>query len=393
MFSNSLVNFFKQGINSSKILHNVVCKRNLYEPAAIGIDKYQFYRDKLSNQYSEVDRQTFFKRMTSFSDPESLSLIFTEDLKQIVHMINDNEEELSLVEKMMKKFNQQSKGLRFGNFTFGPVVMRMYYHLNKPESALKMFFEPELEGFFNHLTSYQILMDLLFINAKYDEILNVYKTIQERQLQIAKFPKGVMMLVYAACYKLNTSEAFEYACKLWTEQQEAGHIPIRKTVTFFAANALNQNSPHIALEVISTIRNQAYVTLRNIKVVALSDLGRIQDVLPILRSVLSLDQPSDSYNIAVKQTFCRDVINIVKNAVEKSDNEGIMMEFNRILSQFDELSIISESTLDSILCSNVKMIERPDKDFRQNTMVAASYDNSRPFKKREYKRPGLSEML
>jgi len=59
-----------------------------------------------------------------------------------------------------------------------------------------------MDGFFNHLSSYQILMDLLFINGKFNEILSVYKSIQEKQLQIAKFPKGVMMLVFAACYKL-----------------------------------------------------------------------------------------------------------------------------------------------------------------------------------------------
>lgn len=65
-----------------------------------------------------------------------------------------------------------------------------------------MFNDPEMDGFFNHLSSYQILMDLLFINGMFDEILTVYKSIQDRQLQIAKFPRGVMMLVFAACYKL-----------------------------------------------------------------------------------------------------------------------------------------------------------------------------------------------
>lgn len=65
-----------------------------------------------------------------------------------------------------------------------------------------MFNDPEMDGFFNHLSSYQVLMDLLFINEKFDQILGVYKSIQDKQLQIAKFPKGVMMLVFAACYKL-----------------------------------------------------------------------------------------------------------------------------------------------------------------------------------------------
>lgn len=100
---------------------------------------------------------------------------------------------------------------------------------------------------------------------------------------------------------------------MWNEQLEAGHSPIRKTITFFAANAINQNSPHIAIEVITSVRNQTYVTLRNIKVIALCDLGRIIDALPILRSVLSLDQPLASGS-PIKQTYCRDVVS--KNIIQ-----------------------------------------------------------------------------
>jgi len=78
-------------------------KRNLYERAAIGLDKYEFFREKIDNQFSDSDKLLFRERMKSFADPESNSLIFTEDLKQIVHMVGDNEEDLTLVEKMMKK--------------------------------------------------------------------------------------------------------------------------------------------------------------------------------------------------------------------------------------------------------------------------------------------------
>lgn len=77
--------------------------RNLYDRVAIGLDKYEFYRDKVQSQFSDEDKTLFQDRMNSFADPESNSLIFTEDLKQIVHMIKDDEAELKLVEKMMKK--------------------------------------------------------------------------------------------------------------------------------------------------------------------------------------------------------------------------------------------------------------------------------------------------
>lgn len=75
----------------------------MYERAAIGLDKYDFYRDKVENQFSDTEKQLFRDRMKSFADLESNSLIFTEDLKQIVHMIGNNEEDLTLVQQMMKK--------------------------------------------------------------------------------------------------------------------------------------------------------------------------------------------------------------------------------------------------------------------------------------------------
>jgi hypothetical protein len=36
------------------------------------------------------------------------------------------------------RFNQQNKEVRFGSYVFGPVVMRMYYFLNKPDEALQV---------------------------------------------------------------------------------------------------------------------------------------------------------------------------------------------------------------------------------------------------------------
>lgn len=78
-------------------------KRNLYDHAAIGVDKYEFYREKISTQFSDADKQLFRDRMNAFSEPDSNSLIFTDDLKQIIHMIDDNEADLTLVAKMMKK--------------------------------------------------------------------------------------------------------------------------------------------------------------------------------------------------------------------------------------------------------------------------------------------------
>nr|CAD7203482.1 unnamed protein product [Timema douglasi] len=136
------------------------------------------------------------------------------------------------------QFNQQNKDLRFGNFVFGPVVMRMFYYMNTPDAALE-----------------------------------------------------------------NTKESFDLAMDIWRDLQTVGHIPLRRSATFAAALALNQNSPQYALEIISTVRQQNYITVRNIKMAALADLGRVDDALPILRSILLVDDPEHR-----KQSVTEDVV-------------------------------------------------------------------------------------
>lgn len=80
---------------------------------------------------------------------------------------------------------------------------------------------------------------------------------------------------------------------------------MRKTTTFAAALALAQNAPHIALEIVGTVRQQNYMTVRNLKVLALAQLGRADDALPILRSVMEVHDPAQN-----KHTFSKDVVRV-----------------------------------------------------------------------------------
>jgi pentatricopeptide repeat domain-containing protein 2 len=100
------------------------------------------------------------------------------------------------------RFNQQNKHLRFGNYVFGPVVMRMYYFLNQPKAALELLKDPELEGFFDQLSSYQVLCDLLYNNGMYQEVLDVFEIVKSRQVSGTRYPRNVLMLVFASCYKM-----------------------------------------------------------------------------------------------------------------------------------------------------------------------------------------------
>jgi pentatricopeptide repeat protein len=68
--------------------------------------------------------------------------------------------------------------------------------------VFQVFRDPELEDFFAQLVTYQILMDLLFQNERYQDMLDVFEIIKQRQHQEGKFPKNVTILTFAACFKM-----------------------------------------------------------------------------------------------------------------------------------------------------------------------------------------------
>ena len=45
-------------------------------------------------------------------------------------------------------------------------------------------------------------MDLLYENERYQDVLDVFEIVRERQHQESKYPRNVVILTIAACYKL-----------------------------------------------------------------------------------------------------------------------------------------------------------------------------------------------
>ncbi|CAH1965295.1 unnamed protein product [Acanthoscelides obtectus] len=332
----------------------------------------------------------FKHKMTEYSNDEK-NMIFTEDLKNTIHL-SSTDEDVELVVKMMKKFNKQNKQLRFGSYIFGPVVMRMFHFFNKADLAFECFKSPELDGFFDQMMSYQILLDLLYENGKHNEILEAFGIIKGKQIDGLKYPKNVIVLVLAACYKMNTKESLDYALKLWNELKEVGHYPMRRAATFCAGLAFNQGEPAIALEILTSAKNQNYTTVRNLKVAALAEVGRVENAIPVLKNILSEDIAGPN-----KHTFNKEVIERVKNAITELDNAEIALEFNRIEQQLQNEGHIIDSTLDEQLCSEIQ--KPPIMNNRQGQMTRfrrPQQFQTRRFPSKGYgsrERPGLDELV
>lgn len=64
-----------------------------------------------------------------------------------------------------------------------------------------MFKDPELNSFFDQLMTYQILVDMLYEQGRYQDVVDVFEIIKSRQIQGGMHPRHVVLLVFAACYK------------------------------------------------------------------------------------------------------------------------------------------------------------------------------------------------
>ncbi|CAG9123777.1 unnamed protein product [Plutella xylostella] len=345
-------------INSFNIARNAIHTSKvqcLYAPSAIGVDAYLQTRKRVKEQFVSYSEK-FRNKMNEFVGDEK-NMIFTEDLKNMVHLAEPAD--LQLVLDMIKKFNSQNTEFRFGSFVFGPVVMRMFHFLDAPNEALQCFFDPANNGFFDQLISFQILLDLLYNHEMYEEMYKVFEKVQEKQINMTKFPKYPVVLVFAACYKQNTPQSFAYASKLWTEMSSTGTSPLRRAAGFFAALALKQGAPHVALEAISS-QKQHYVTIRNIKAMGLAATGRIDDAFPVLRAVLDVDNPAQKD----KHTFFEDTIETVRKAVDKSNDKDLHQEFTNIERALRDRNLIDNSqSLDTLLNNEIRG-ERKGQDQR-----------------------------
>lgn len=376
------------GLANNPFLRNGLLNscRFLYSDNSLGLQGYENARLNFRNQFLNVEN-TFRNKMEEVCNAD-LGVVFTEDLKSMLHLAQKKPEDIELLIKMLTKFNSQSKEMRFGTFVFGPVVMRTFYYLDEPDLAFTAFKDPKFENFFDQLVSYQILLCLLYKHGKYTEMREVYDTIKDKPME-SGYPRNSFILVMAACYKENTPETLEYSLKLWKELDEKGLQIMRRATTFLAALAIKQNSPHIAIEILSTLREARYIHIRCLKITAYTDLKRFTEIVPILRASLEHDRPN-----AQKECYFKDVIEKLEEAMAK-ENVPEDFELYKLITLLKQDDHILPDTLEDSLCAEIKIDKSRSRRF-DTLSPKSNFTNFQPRQRmltRNNSRPALRDLL
>lgn len=79
----------------------------MYAKNVLGMDSYLMYKEKVKNQFAQIEDK-FVEKMKEFSTEGSKNMVFTEDLKNMIHLA-ESDEDIDLVVKMIKKWVNQYK--------------------------------------------------------------------------------------------------------------------------------------------------------------------------------------------------------------------------------------------------------------------------------------------
>jgi len=151
------------------------------------------------------------------------------------------------------------------------------------------------EGFFNQLTSYVILLDLLYEAEKFGEVITVFEDLLSRGVFANSYPRDMVCLVFAAAYRIGTPEAYNKAKKIATDARKAESFLSSRAICLMAAMAIRHGDPETGFELLAILRTQNYIA-RNIKLVTLCHLKRPDDALMLARSYLARDRGEGKFS-------------------------------------------------------------------------------------------------
>ncbi|XP_054368345.1 pentatricopeptide repeat-containing protein 2, mitochondrial isoform X1 [Mirounga angustirostris] len=206
-------------------------------------------------------------------------LILKEELKTLLHL-SDSRDDMELVKNVIYRYHAENRNVTFGEYKFGPLFMRLCYELDLEESAVELIKDQHLRGFFSDSTSFNILIDMLFIKGKYSSALEV---LIEMKSQDVKFNKDTYVLAFAICYKLNSPESLKICTTLREEALIKGEVLSRRASCFAVALALNQNQVAKAISIFSQIMKQENIVCTNLNILIHIQANMLKTLIEILK--------------------------------------------------------------------------------------------------------------
>ncbi|KAF0887413.1 PTCD2 protein, partial [Crocuta crocuta] len=267
-------------------------------------------------------------------------LILKDELKTLLHLC-DSRDDMELAKSVIYRYHAENRNVTLGEYKFGPLFMRLCYELGLEESALEFIKDQHLRGFFSDATSFNILMDMLFMKGKYTSALEV---LIEMKNQDVKFSTDTYVLAFAICYKLNSPESLKICTTLREEAVIKGEVLSRRASCFAVALALNQNQVAKAISTFSQIMKPESIICTNLNILIHIQSNMLKTLIKILKDAAE----GNLSQFVKRQEFSEEVLAKARKKVK--DVPALLAKFDEIYGKLHINGQVTTCTLDTLLC-------------------------------------------
>lgn len=356
-------------------------RRYLYSTEYLGIENFKRDRLEAAERFGST-KSTFICRMREYMNSSESNTIFTDDLKSAM-CLAESDDDIEVTLQMVRRFHSRNLELKFSEFQFGPPLMRLLYMKNMPDLAYKLFTDVTLAGIFQQVTSYLILMNLLYITERYEQVMDVMDSFSEQPFE---FQGSCATVAIAACHKLNSAQAFDKALSLLKQIDR----PSLKAVALTALMALTQRKPTVAHELVSSVHvknpMRTPVVYVNVKALTLAALGRADDAIQTLRVVIEQDVPD---HVRRHGEIFQEVLTAVGDVSREFGNKEVQRQFAMTEKALRDGGFITERTLNEALDEPIARIRRPQDGYKHRPRSSVTSLSRQPADRTVYRRPGL----
>ncbi|XP_007457118.1 PREDICTED: pentatricopeptide repeat-containing protein 2, mitochondrial isoform X1 [Lipotes vexillifer] len=270
-------------------------------------------------------------------------LILKEELRTLLHLC-ESWDDVELAKNVIYRYHAENRNITLGEYKFGPLFMRLCYELDLEESAVELIKDQHLWGFFSDSTSFNILMDMLFIKAHSWLLTGALEVLIEMKNQDVKFNKDTYVLAFAICYKLNSPESFTICTTLREEALIKGEILCRRASCFAVALALNQNQLAKAISIFSQIMNPESIICTNLNIMIHIQSNMLKTLIDILKDATE----GNLSRFVKKHVFSEEVLVKVREKVK--DVPALLAAFDELYGKLHINGQVTTYTLDALLC-------------------------------------------